>query len=154
MSHRVSRIAFQAICPSLTLWNPTPPAKGDRGRQPGRKLRGGKREERGREAGLLTGRKRVNFRNISLYFGIDQRQRGGNGYGKGRDAGVKGTGSRSNGRREVQTPGHNFRSSSQALRKISFKRRQFIYFKNGMKLSTNRPDSFKFYDVLISEREQ
>ena len=39
-----------------------------------------------------TGRKRVKFRNISLYFGIDIRQTGENGYGKGREAGVKGTG--------------------------------------------------------------
>ena len=38
---------------------------------------------------------------------------------------------------------HNFRSScsSRALRKISFKRRQLIYFKNGMKLGTNKLDS-------------
>ena len=50
--------------------------------------------------------------------------------------------------------GHNFRSScsSHALRKISFKKREFIYFKNRMKLSTNRLDSFKFYDVLIFQK--
>ena len=50
--------------------------------------------------------------------------------------------------------GHNFRSlcSSRALRKISFKRRQFIYFKNGLKLSTIRLGSFKFYDVLIFQK--
>ena len=50
--------------------------------------------------------------------------------------------------------GHNFRSScsSRALRKISFKRHQFIYFKNGLKLSMNRLDSFMFYDVLIFQK--
>ena len=50
--------------------------------------------------------------------------------------------------------GHNFRSScsSRSLWKISFKRRQFINFKNGMKLSTNRLDSFKFCDVLIFQK--
>ena len=49
---------------------------------------------------------------------------------------------------------HNFQSScsSRALRKISFKRRQLIYFKNGMKLGTNKLDSFKFYDVLIFQK--
>ena len=40
-----------------------------------------------------TKRKRVKFHNISLYFGIDVRQTGENGYGKGQEAGVKGTGS-------------------------------------------------------------
>ena len=49
---------------------------------------------------------------------------------------------------------HNFRSScsSRALRKISFKRRQLIYFKNGMKLGTKKLDSCKFYDVLIFQK--
>ena len=49
---------------------------------------------------------------------------------------------------------HNFRSScsSRALQKISFKRRQLIYFKNGIKLRTNKLDSFKFYDVLIFQK--
>ena len=53
-----------------------------------------------------TGRKRVKFRKISLYFGIDMRQRGGNHYGKGREAGIKGMGSgrKRYGRRAVQTP--------------------------------------------------
>ena len=34
-----------------------------------------------------TGRKRVKLRNISLYFGIDIRQTGENGYGKAWEAG-------------------------------------------------------------------
>ena len=64
-----------------------------------REKRGGKREAGGERAGsgILkvagTGRKRVKFCNISIYFGIDIRQRGGNGNGDGREAGVKGTGS-------------------------------------------------------------
>ena len=50
--------------------------------------------------------------------------------------------------------GHSFRSScsSHTLRKISFKKREFIYFKNRMKLSTKKLDSFKFYDVLIFQK--
>ncbi len=48
----------------------------------------------------------MKFRNISLYFAMDMEQTGENRYGKGREAGVKGTGSGSKryGRREVQTP--------------------------------------------------
>ena len=41
------------------------------------------------------GKKRVKFLNISLHFGIDMRQIGENSYGKGQEAGEKGTGSRS-----------------------------------------------------------
>ncbi len=53
-----------------------------------------------------TERKQVKFRNISLYFAIDMEQTGEKSYGKGREAGVKGTGggSKRYGRREVQTP--------------------------------------------------
>ncbi len=53
-----------------------------------------------------NGRKRVKFPNVSLYFAIDLGQRGGHHYGKGREAGLKGTGNGSKryGRREVQTP--------------------------------------------------
>ncbi len=78
---------------------------------------GGSPGEKGREAGgerpgsrILkvagTGRKQVKFRNISLYFAIDMEQTGEKCYGKGWEAGVKGTGSGSKryGRREVQTP--------------------------------------------------
>ncbi len=48
----------------------------------------------------------MKFRNISLYFAIDMEQTGDKSYGKGREAGVKGTGSGSKryGGREVQTP--------------------------------------------------
>ena len=82
--------------------------EGDRG--------GGSLGEKGQEAGgerarsrilKVAGpwRKRVKFCNI-LYFRIDIRQTGENGYRKGWEAGVKGTGSRSKryGGREVQTP--------------------------------------------------
>ena len=71
---------------------------------------GGSLGEKGREAGgkragsgILkmagTGRKRVKFRNVSLYFGIDIRQEertstesGGGREKKVREAGVRGTG--------------------------------------------------------------
>ena len=56
---------------------------------PRRKGAGSGRRE---DAVAGTGRKRVKFHNISLYFGIDMRQRGEKGYGKGREAGVNGTG--------------------------------------------------------------
>ncbi len=78
---------------------------------------GGSTGEKGREAGggragsgipkvAGTGRKRVKFRNISLYFAIDMERTVENSYGKGWEAGVKGTegGSKRYGRREVQTP--------------------------------------------------
>ncbi len=55
---------------------------------------GGSPREKGREAGgeragsgilkvARTGRKRVKFRNISLYFAMDMEQTGENSYGKG-----------------------------------------------------------------------
>ncbi len=59
---------------------------GTEGRGPGRKGSGGGIP---RVAG--TGRKRVKFHNISLYFAIDIGQREENHYGKWREAGVKGT---------------------------------------------------------------
>ena len=68
-------------------------SRGTGGRSLGEKGRevGGEREGSGILKLAWTGRKRVKFCNISLYFGIDMRQRGENGYGKGWEAGVKGT---------------------------------------------------------------
>ncbi len=53
-----------------------------------------------------TRRKREKFHNISLYFPMVMEQTGENSYGKGRETGVKGTGSGSKryGRKEFQTP--------------------------------------------------
>ena len=78
--------------------------EGDRGGggSPGEKGRGAGGERAG--SGILkmagTGRKRVKFRNVSLYFGKDIRQEertstesvGGGGEKKVREAGVQGTG--------------------------------------------------------------
>ena len=72
-----------------------------------RKKRGGSWEKRGREAG---GQRWQEPGEIEKYFAIEMGQRIGNQeetkYGKGREAGVKGTGSRSRRyrKREVKTP--------------------------------------------------
>ncbi len=53
-----------------------------------------------------TGRKRVKFCNILLYFAIDMGQRGENSCGKGQEVGVTsaGSGSKCHGRQGVQSP--------------------------------------------------
>ena len=68
----------------------------------GRKREGGKRESKGggnRE-------KLRKFRSSLLYFAIEVEQKGGNHYEKGREAGVKftGSGSRRYGKREFHDP--------------------------------------------------